>query len=201
MRQFYPLVVALLLGVVACSSDKGSDDKAKAGKEEKKDGKDKGPPPPCHPGCFPAGTMVATPDGPRPIESVRRGDRVTVVGSDGAAVSSAVDSTFQTCNRLVEVRTDHGTLLTTLTQPFCLRGGGFRPAGDLAKGDVVWRWQDGERRPARIRAVVPTDREAPVHNLVVGESAVFVAGGYLVRGKPPLEPGAPTGGSTATGGN
>src|SRR5262249_12622495 len=28
---------------------------------------------PCHPGCFPAGTPVATPKGPRPVEAVRVG--------------------------------------------------------------------------------------------------------------------------------
>jgi hypothetical protein len=183
--------MVLLLGVVACSSDKGSGDGSKAGKEEKqgKDHwKDKGPPPPCHPGCFPAGTMVATPDGLRPIESIRRGDRVTLIGPNGAPTSGVVDSTFTTCNQLVEVRTEFGALLTTRTQPVCLQDGGFRPAGELVEGDAVWRWQDGVRRPARVRVVVPTSREVPVHNLVVGESAVFVANGYLVRGKPPSGP-------------
>lgn len=187
MRRLSPFVLALLLGVAACS-DKDTSDKDKAAKEAKKEKdqwKDKGPPPPCHPGCFPAGTLVATPDGPRPIESVRRGDRVTLVGADGMATSGPVESTFSTCNRLVEVRTAAGTLLTTPTQPFCLRRGDFRPAGELAEGDVVWRWQEGERRPVRVRAVVPTEREATVFNLVVGDSAVFVADGYLVRGKPP----------------
>jgi hypothetical protein len=34
-------------------------------------------------------------------------------------------------------------------------------------------------------AVVPIGRETPVFNVVVGESAVFIAGGFLARGKPP----------------
>src|SRR5436309_2880796 len=104
MRRLSPLVVALLLGVVACSSDKGSTDKGKSDKEEKKEKekwKDKGPPPPCHPGCFPAGTPVATPDGPRAIEFIRRGDFVTLVGVEGIPTSGKVVSTFHTCNRLV----------------------------------------------------------------------------------------------------
>jgi Hint domain len=178
MRCLSPLVVALLLGVTACSPNTGPTGKGKAGKEGL-------PPPPCHPGCFPAGTLVATPEGLRPIEALRGGDLVTLVRADGTPTSGAVESTFQTCTRLVEVRTESGSLVTTATQPLCLQEGGFRPAGELAAGDLLWRWEAGERRPARVRGVLPTGREAPVFNLVVGESAVFVAGGFLARGKPP----------------
>ena len=68
----------------------------------------KGPPPPepCHPGCFPAGTIVHIPGGTKPIERVRVGDVVTTVGPDGVASTGKVASVFVTRNRLVEVRTD-----------------------------------------------------------------------------------------------
>src|SRR5207249_922417 len=144
--------------VSACSSSSSSSGKGKSNKQEY-------PPPPCHPGCFPAGTAIATPEGPRPIEALRRGDRVTLVGSDGTSTSAMVDSTFQTCNRLVEVRTESGSLLTTETQPLCLRDGGFRRAGELAEGTLIWRWEAGERRSTRVEAVVPTGREVSVFNL------------------------------------
>jgi hypothetical protein len=173
------LALALVLAVSACSPDSASSGRGQSGQKQS-------PPPPCHPGCFPAGTAVATPEGPRPIETIRPGDRITLVAPDGTPTSGAVASSFQTCNRLVEVRTESGRLLTTETQPLCLADGGFRRAGELAEGDRVWRWVGGERRPDRVVAVVPTGREEAVHNLVVGESAVFVAGGYLARGKPPL---------------
>src|SRR5262249_28246433 len=158
------LAAALVLGVSACSPNGSTSARGKSGSEQS-------PPPPCHPGCFPAGTAVATPDGPRPIEAVGPGDLVTLVRPDRTATSRAVRSTFQPGNRLVEVRTESGRLLTTETQPLCLEGGGFRPAGELAEGDLVWRWEAGGRRPARVRAVVPTGREVPVFNLVVGDSA------------------------------
>ena len=83
-----------------------------------------------------------------------------------------------------------GNLLTTETQPLCLQQGGFRRAGELAAGDQIWRWEAGERRPTRVQAVVATGREAPVFNLVVGDGAVFVAGGFLARGKPPVPRGS-----------
>jgi hypothetical protein len=181
MRRLSSFAVALVVGVSACSSS------VTTGKVQPT--RPESPPPPCHPGCFPAGTVVATPDGPRPIEALGRGDLVTLVSPDGTLTSGTVDSTFQTCNRLVEVRTESGSLLTTQTQPLCLQGGGSRPAGELAEDDLIWRWEGGGRRPARILAVVPTGREAAVFNLVVGESAVFIADGFLARGKPPLVTG------------
>lgn len=180
MRWLSLFTLALLLGVSACSPNSSVAPPRTP------------PPPPCHPGCFPAGTEVATPDGPRPIESIRPGDVVTLVSPDGTPTSGRVDSTFQVCNQLVEVRTEAGTLRTTETQPLCLVSGGFRPSGELAEGDLIWRWEGDERRPTRVREVVPAMRDVPVFNLVVGESAVFVAGGYLARGKPPPVPGMAT---------
>jgi hypothetical protein len=182
MRRLVAFAVALVLGMSACSPDTG---KGRTGPTTH-------PPEPCHPGCFPAGTAVATPEGARPIESIKAGDVVTLIGPDGAPTGGPVGSTFQTCNRLVEVRTESGNLLTTETQPLCLAGGAFRRAGELAEGEQIWRWEGGERRAAKVLAVVPTGREVAVFNLVVGDSAVFVAGGFLARGKPPLD-GGPSG--------
>jgi hypothetical protein len=189
MRRLFLLALALLVGAGACGPTGGSTGSTGSAATGKTGGY---PPPPCHPGCFPTGTAVATPDGLRPIESLGRGDLVILVGPDGTPTSGAVDACFRTCNRLVEVRTESGSLRTTETQPLCLAAGGFRPAGELAAGDVVWRWEAGERRPARVLAVARTGEEGPVFNLIVGESAVFVAGGFLARGKPPPtgEPGA-----------
>jgi hypothetical protein len=175
MRQLFLFAMLVVVAASGCSGGGSSSGK---GKES--------PPPPCHPGCFPAGTLIATPEGTRPIEAIRGGDRVTLVGPDGPSTSGTVDSTFQTCNRVVEVRTESGSLLTTETQPLCLQEGGFRRAGELVEGDHIWRWEGGERRAVRVVAVVPTGRETSVFNLVVGDSAVFVAGGFLARGKPPV---------------
>jgi hypothetical protein len=143
------------------------------------------PPPPCHPGCFPAGTPVRVPGGTKPIERVREGDRVTTIGADGKPSSAQVTGVFGTRNRLLEVRTEGGTLVTTETQPIALEGGGFRPAGELKAGDRVWRWVEGKRRAVAVRGASAAGREAEVFNLVLGEPQVFVAGDFLVRSKPP----------------
>ena len=41
---------------------------------------------PCHPGCFPAGTLILVPGGYRDIETIRAGDVVTTITSATAAV-------------------------------------------------------------------------------------------------------------------
>jgi hypothetical protein len=140
---------------------------------------------PCHPGCFPAGTAVHVPGGTKPIERIREGDIVTTVGPGGVESPDKVASVFVTRNRLVELRTEAGSLLTTETQPFSLPAGGLRAAGELKAGDRIYRWDGGERQSATVQSVWSTGREASVYNLNLGHPAIFVANGFLVRSKPP----------------
>src|SRR5262249_29381349 len=128
---------------------------------------------PCHPGCFPAGTPVLVPDGSKRIELIRAGDTVTTIGPDGRAGRGGGESAVTKTNRVVEVRTDNGTVVTTDAQPICPRGGGLRRAGDLKAGDRIWQWRNGRRVDATVREVVATGREAPVFNLILGDSAIF----------------------------
>lgn len=141
--------------------------------------------PPCHPGCFPAGTVIVIPDGTRAIERIREGDLVNAVDARGKASPARVTGVFVTRNRVLEVRTDGGTLVTTATQPVALAEGGFREAGALNVGDRIWRWVKGERRVATVTAVTAAGRETDVFNLVLGEPTAFIAGSFLVRSKPP----------------
>jgi hypothetical protein len=188
MRRLFLFITALALGITACSSNPATTTKDKPATERV-------PNEPCHPGCFPAGTMVETPEGTRPIETIHPGDLVTLVNADGTQTSGKVNARYQTCNRLVRVQTEFGELLTTQTQPLCLRDGGFRAAGELVEGDLIWRWEDCKRRPARVLSVTQTGQETPVFNLVVGESLIFIAGEFLARGKPPSSFGDPSNGA------
>jgi hypothetical protein len=149
------------------------------------------PPEPCHPGCFPAGTPILVSDGTKPIERIREGDLITTVGSDGTISQSKVATVFTTKNRLLEVRTDAGNLVTTQTQPLALAGGDLRAAGELKEGDRICRWEGGERRTVTVRSVLPTGREEQVFNLILGEPVLFVANGFLARSKPPAVEAAP----------
>jgi hypothetical protein len=151
------------------------------------------PLPPCHPGCFPVATPIRTPGGTRPVESLRTGDVVTTVSADGTAGQAKVASVFATTNRLIEVRTEAGTLTTTETQPLALASGGLRPAGELKPGEWIYSWDGRERRAVAVRSVAATGREAQVFNLVLGEPVLFVAGGFLARSKPPAPASEPRG--------
>jgi hypothetical protein len=140
---------------------------------------------PCHPGCFPAGTLILVPGGTKPIERVREGDLIMTVDPDGNGSPGKVAAVFVTTNRLVKVATDAGNLVTTETQPLSLVGGGLRAAGALKAGDRICRWEGGKRQVITVRSVSATGREERVFNLVVGDHAIFVADGFLARSKPP----------------
>ena len=157
-----------------------------------------GLPEPCHPGCFPAGTLVLVPDGSKRIELIRAGDAVTTIGPDGRAARGVVQEVFTVKNRLLEVRTDNGNLVTTDAQPLCLVAGGFRRAGDLKAGDRIWKWHNGQRVETVVRAVAATGKEEAVFNLILGDSAIFVAGNFLARGKPPAVGAVPAVGVAPT---
>jgi hypothetical protein len=103
-------------------------------------------------------------------------------------VAGKVVAVFTTRNRLVEVRTEAGDLVTTETQPLALAGGGLRAAGELKPGDRVFRWDGRARQAVTVRSVTATGRQEQVFNLILGEPAIFVAGGFLVRSKPPPPP-------------
>jgi hypothetical protein len=119
---------------------------------------------------------------------VRQGEVVTLVTAEGTTTTGTVEDVFTTPNRLIEVRTDAGAVTTTDTQPLCRTAGGFALAGDLKPGDTIWRWENGERKTATVKGVTGPMREADVFNLVVGTDKVFIAGGFLARGKPPVTP-------------
>lgn len=162
---------------------------------------------PCHPGCFPRGTPVETPDGPRPIETIEPGDELTIVLEGGSLATAKVQSVFVTTNRLWRVETDGGTLLTTETQPLCQSSPPLSgrtdsspphglpqndyfhhvPAGELEPGDAILRCTDQAVQSVTVLNVTRTDRTVRVFNVVLGNREVFIAGGFLARSKPPPE--------------
>jgi len=144
------------------------------------------PPPPCHPGCFPAGTLVEVPGGTKAIEDLRAGHAVTIIGPDGKQGQGKVAAMFVTKNRLVQVNIEGKTLITTATQPLSLADGALRAAGELKAGDRIHVWVKGERAVVAVKSHDVTEREAPVYNVVLGDPVLFVANGFIARSKPPV---------------
>lgn len=147
---------------------------------------------PCHPGCFPHGTLVETAAGQRRIETIVVGDLVISISPSGQRVLLPVTSIFRTSNQIWIVETDQGTLRTTETQPLCTQLDTVVEAGKMQAGDTVLIWSatesgDGEVREARVLRIQKTEANAPVINLVLGNRESFIAGGFLARSKPPRE--------------
>jgi hypothetical protein len=143
---------------------------------------------PCHPGCFPWGTMIETAKGKRTVEQIQVGDKIIAIERTGEQKSIAVSSIFRTRNQLLEVHTSAGMLLTTRTQPLCVTSSRNVAAGELECGDSILIWKKGEMAPVKVLKVRLTERIEPVVNLVLDDSEAFVANGFLARSKPPAEP-------------
>jgi len=57
----------------------------------------------------------------------------------------------------------------------------------LQPGDLLVRWENGAPRPTKILSIRYTDRMVRVFNLVLDDQEFYIAGGFKVRSKPPLE--------------
>ena len=124
--------------------------------------------------CFPAGTMIATPDGDVPIEGVKVGDVVSTLCG-----AQEVTKTMQSVQPIVRVRTTQGELLCTDTE-WLLTVEGSVPAGELTQGDVLIHKNGG----ATVIAVDFDVDTVPVYEIVV---PWFYAGGFVVDGFDPEE--------------
>ena len=121
-------------------------------------------------GCFPAGTRIATPDGPVAIETVQPG-AVVLTGQGGTTV---VDATFFTRAQVLTLVTDAGILRTTAEHPILCANGKFRRAGNLTSGDPL---PDARVVSGALGA------EELVYNLRVGPPHTFIADGFVVHNK------------------
>ncbi|OXY97175.1 polymorphic toxin type 27 domain-containing protein [Streptomyces diastatochromogenes] len=88
--------------------------------------------------CFPAGTKVATADGPKPIEDIEVGDRVW--SQDQATGKKSLQPVLKLFHRtvasLVRIRTADGQVEATDSHRFWVRERGWVEAGELRAGDT-----------------------------------------------------------------
>jgi hypothetical protein len=123
--------------------------------------------------CFAAGTPVVTEFGPKPIESIVRGDRVLSQDIDTGelAFKPVFQTTFNRSPGSAIVKFGDDQLTCTLGHPFWVNGKGWRMARELEPGD-------------RFHSVsgsldvtgVDTGEKADVYNLVVGDFHTYFVG-------------------------
>lgn len=140
---------------------------------------------PCHPGCFPGGTQIDTPTGLQAIDSLKPGDEVLAIRSDGGTTTAKIQSIFVTNNRLWKVDTNDGSLLTTETQPLCIAPREYLPSGKIQPGNRILRRKGEVICAADVLSVTATRRTETVYNLILSDAEVFIAGGFLAKCKPP----------------
>ncbi len=143
------------------------------------------------PGCFGAGTLVATADGPRPIEDIEVGDLVWAEDErTGDVALRRVARTFVADDKdIVEVAIRDGAdgaverIEATPGHPFwTLRG--WVGAGELVAGDQVLTRAQAWREVAAVRVV---DGKQTVYNFEVEDDHTYFVGTgeYLVHNTPP----------------
>jgi predicted lipid-binding transport protein (Tim44 family) len=131
-------------------------------------------------GCFAAGTLIATPQGPRAIETLALGDTVLAPAADGSLVPTVVEGVYLNFTPVLTLRTDRGVLRTTAEHPLLdADGGGFRAAEMFAVGARLARLNDS----ARVLGVERGTTIAPVYTLSVGAPHTFLADGFVVHNK------------------
>ncbi len=134
-------------------------------------------------GCFPVGTLIQTPQGEVSIEKLRPGDPIWAVTEGGQTVESSVESIFTTYSSLIVLKTDLGSLHTTIEHPLRLAQGGFLLAGKLSPGEQLLFWSGGELLPAQILSLEGNTHQEQVFNLQVSWPHTFVASGFVVHNK------------------
>ena len=134
-------------------------------------------------GCFPPGTLIATPQGQVPVESLIPGTLIQAVTADGQQVSATVKALLLARNTLLSVETRHGLLQASPEHPISDPSGNFRPLEKFHRGDRLLRWEGGRLVTDRVRRISRAADETLVYNLQVDEPHTFLASGFVVHNK------------------
>jgi len=134
-------------------------------------------------GCFPAGTLIRTPQGPVPIETLSLGNLLLAVDAKRRTVRTEADELFLTRSRVLRIETDRGVLRTTTEHPLKKVEGPFATAGELKPGDGILSWVNNALLPAKVLSTSLEEQEQPVYNLRTAWPHTFIAGDFVVHNK------------------
>lgn len=124
-------------------------------------------------GCFVAGTPVATPDGLKPIESLKTGDLVLAQGVESGEIAwkPVIQPTRRSATDVLKLTIGDEPFVCSLKHPFWKTGRGWIWAKELVVGDLV-RTSNGSLPITEIEE----QRDAPVFNLVVSDFSTYFVG-------------------------
>ncbi|RKZ78238.1 MAG: hypothetical protein DRR16_28050, partial [Candidatus Parabeggiatoa sp. nov. 3] len=131
---------------------------------------------------FPAGTLVHTEKGIKPIEDIQIGEKVLSMDENTGKTSYQIVTDLiqeKRQYRLVEITLDSGNSIeATAEHPFYLKGKGWNPASSLKVGQIL-ELHDGTVVVAEVLTRIRHDlvynlTVANTHNYFVGEDGVLV---------------------------
>ncbi|MGD0623164.1 MAG: TIM44-like domain-containing protein [Thermodesulfobacteriota bacterium] len=134
-------------------------------------------------GCFPAGTLIRTPQGQTPIETLTPRNAVLAMDPQSRIVKAEVDELLVTRSRILRIETDCGVLRTTTEHPLRRLEGEFARAGELKAGDRVLAWFRGTLIPATVLRSTFEMQEQQVYNLRTTWPNTFLAGDFVAHNK------------------
>lgn len=123
-------------------------------------------------GCFPAGIMVATPEGEKPIETIKSGD--IVISYRGHTTVKALHEIGR--RALVKIAVPTREVITTLTQTFKTPDG-IKTAKELKPGDSIYTVGGYHA----IASIGKTGEMAEVYDLELANDGWFYANGILAE--------------------
>lgn len=142
--------------------------------------------------CFAAGTLIDTPVGPRPIESLREGDVVWSYDlRTRQRIAAPISRTFVHRNALVrDLRLAGGsTLRVTDEHPFYVPGEGrYVPASELSVGVELASLDAGSLSETPVGSLSEQRRRTTVYNIEVAGFHNYFAAGVLVHNKSLWQP-------------
>jgi len=139
------------------------------------------PPPPPPPRCFPAGTLVATPEGAIPIERMigYRGRVVTINESRSELTTSLISAVHESIAvELVSIELENEVIECTSEHPFWTTGG-WVTAGKLKSSMLL---QDSQGNHVRILSIRTRRLHEPVvvYNITVTPDHCYFVGGSKI---------------------
>ena len=149
-------------------------------------------------GCFPAGTLVYSKSGPKPIETIRSDDKVWAYQAETKKwhlQTVTVCSSHFYQGKIIKLFTEKGKLTVTPTHPFFVRKKNsdnwkWTKAGSINKGDKLLA-KDGNKY--KVESIHTNYSEKTVYNITIDSIKTYAVSraGFVVHNKGAAEEPAP----------
>ncbi len=133
---------------------------------------------------FVAGTLVQTPTGTVPIESLNSGDNIISHDTNGVnSIDEIITTHSSERNNLMSITTPNRSIICTTTHAF-LTEYGYQEAWSIKTGTKVFVYDLSGQILEEVSAIELIERNEMVYTLSVKNNHTFYAGGFAVHNMP-----------------